>query len=213
MIETLPSLCLLMLRCGVKKEVEFYYDYGSPASHLAFYRLLQFQEKYGLEIKYRPILLGGLFKTIGNHPPGGVPAKGKYLFKDFLRYANRYGVRFNFNPYFPVNTLGLMRAAVALVDDAQALHTLNKACFDAMWVAQKNMSDPKTIGSVLSKTDLDLQHLMAAIQNSEIKENLKQRTQEAVDRGIFGAPTCFFRKQMYWGQDRLFFIEEQLSSE
>ena len=109
----------------MRNEIEFYYDYGSPAAYLAFYRLLQFQEKYDLSIIYRPMLLGGLFKTIGNRPPGVIPVRDKYLFDDFSRYTDRYGVTFNFNPHFPVNTLGLMRAAVALIDDPIALHTLN----------------------------------------------------------------------------------------
>lgn len=196
----------------VSQSLEFYYDYGSPAAYLAFHRLAQFQETYTLDVVHRPMLLGGVFKTIGNRAPVMIPSKGKYLFQDLLRYANRYGVTFQFNPHFPVNTLALMRAATALIDDAPALETLNRACFNAIWRDQKNMADLAVITEVLSETDLDLPTLFAATQNPEVKESLKQRTQEAVDRGIFGAPTFFYNGEMYWGQDRLFMIEEQLKS-
>ena len=156
------------------------------------------------------MLLGGLFKATGNRPPVSVPAKGRYIFKDFLRYAKRAGLPFEFNPYFPINTLALMRAATALLDSPEQLEIFNRACFDAIWRDKLNMTDPKIVMQVLGKTSLDLTALMAETQNPVIKEELKRCTQEAVDRGVFGAPTFFFRKEMYWGQDRLFMIEEQL---
>ena len=196
----------------MSQSVEFFYDYGSPASYLAFYRLLQLEKQYQLQIVYRPMLLGGVFKTIGNKDPASVPAKGLYLFTDFQRYAQRYGVTFRYNPHFPVNTLALMRAAVSLVDHPAALHSFNKLCFDAMWKEPQNMADPQVVGALLAASDLDAAGLFAATQNPAIKEDLKKRTQEAVDKGVFGAPTMFFNGQMYWGQDRIFMIVEQLES-
>ena len=99
------------------KKVEFFYDFGSPTCYLAFYKLRQLEEEGKLEIEYCPILLGGVFKSIGNSAPANIPAKGKYMFDDIIRYAQRYGFEYNFNPHFPPNTLNLMRSAVGMIGD------------------------------------------------------------------------------------------------
>ena len=132
------------------KQVEFFFDVGSPASYLAWTQLGAITQGTGATVVYEPMLLGGVFQATGNHSPVTVPAKGKYVFKDFARFAMRYGVPLNSNPHFPINTLTLMRAAVGLQmrDDAR-FGDYVAAMFKAIWVDAKNMNDPATVGAVL----------------------------------------------------------------
>ena len=191
------------------KTVEFYYDFGSPTCYLAFYKLRQLEEEGKLKIEYRPILLGGIFKTIGNSAPANIPAKGKYMFQDIIRYAKRYGFDYNFNPHFPINTLSLMRSAVGMLEDARFVE-LNDVLFKAVWRDQKNMGDPETVKEVIEKGSFDVNKIFALSTDQRVKDELKERTVKAVERGLFGAPTMFLDNEMYWGQDRIFMIEELL---
>ena len=191
------------------KTVEFYFDFGSPTAYLAWQRLKQLSDQYDLVIDYKPMLLGGVFKATNNSSPVAVPAKGAYMIKDLSRFAGRYGVPLNFNPNFPINTLPLMRGAYG----AQQLRCFDAyvtAVFEAMWISLKNMSDPAVIGEVLSVAGLDAAALMATTQDPDIKKKLIDVTDEAIKRGAFGAPTLFMDGEMYFGQDRLDFIEEAL---
>ena len=191
------------------KVVEFYYDFGSPTCYLAFYKLRQLEEKGKVKIEYRPILLGGIFKTIGNSAPANIPAKGKYMFQDIIRYAKRYGFDYNFNPHFPINTLSLMRSAVGMLEDARFVE-FNDVLFKAVWRDQKNMGDPETVKEVIEKGGFDVNKIFALSTDQRVKDELKERTVKAVERGLFGAPTMFLDNEMYWGQDRIFMIEELL---
>ena len=191
------------------KTVEFFFDFGSPTTYLAWQRLKQLSDQYDLEIDYKPMLLGGVFKATNNSSPVTVPAKGAYMLKDLARFAKRYNVPLNFNPNFPINTLALMRGAYG----AQQLNCFDAyvtAIFEAMWVNLKNMSDPDVIGEVLSSAGLDASSLLATTQDPAIKQKLMTTTEEAIKRGAFGAPTLFMDGEMYFGQDRLDFIEEAL---
>jgi 2-hydroxychromene-2-carboxylate isomerase len=141
-----------------------------------------------------------------------VPAKGKYVLEDLTRFTKRYGVPFNQNPNFPINTLTLMRGAVALqMREPQKLKPYLDAIFKAMWVDGKNMADPATVGAVLQAAGFNAQELLALTADPQVKDKLKAVTQEAVERGAFGAPTFFINGRMYWGQDRLDFIKEELA--
>ncbi|MDC0255169.1 2-hydroxychromene-2-carboxylate isomerase [Bacteriovoracales bacterium] len=191
------------------KTVEFYYDFGSPTCYLAFYKLRQLEEEGKLKIEYCPILLGGIFKTIGNSAPANIPAKGKYMFQDIIRYAKRYGFDYNFNPHFPINTLSLMRSAVGMLEDARFVE-LNDVLFKAVWRDQKNMGDPETAKEVIEKGGFDVNKIFALSTDQRVKDELKERTVKAVERGLFGAPTMFLDNEMFWGQDRIFMIEELL---
>jgi 2-hydroxychromene-2-carboxylate isomerase len=140
-----------------------------------------------------------------------VPAKGAYTFKDFDRFAKRYGVPFNSNPHFPINTLVLMRGAVGLQQqEPERFLTYCQTIYQAIWVDALNMNDPATVGSVLHKAGFDPQSLMTLTNEATIKEALKASTTEAVTRGVFGAPTFFVGSHMFWGQDRLDFVKEAL---
>jgi 2-hydroxychromene-2-carboxylate isomerase len=196
----------------VSKTVEFYFDVGSPTAYLAHKRLQQLRAQYGLELRYVPMLLGGVFKASGNTSPIAIPAKGKYMMEqDLPRFAARYGVPLTFNPHFPINTLNLMRGAVA----AQQLGCVDAyldRVFDAIWVEKKNMGDAAVVERVLADAGLDAGALIARSQDPEVKALLLANTEAAVARGVFGAPTLFMDGAMYFGQDRLDFIEEALQA-
>jgi 2-hydroxychromene-2-carboxylate isomerase len=193
------------------KTFEFWFDFGSPAAYLAFTQLQKLENETNSTAVYRPMLLGGVFQATGNHSPATIPAKGSYIFGDFNRFAKRYGVPFNSNPHFPINTLLLMRGAIGM----QQLHPDQfldycRAVFQAIWIDALNMNDPATVGAVLHKAGFDAQKLMAIANDQVAKDALKESTTEAVTHGVFGAPTFFVGNQMFWGQDRLDFVKEAL---
>lgn len=194
----------------MKKCLEFYFDFASPTAYLAHKRLGQLAAAYPLEVIYKPMLLGGVFKATGNNSPVAIPAKGQYMMAhDLPRFARRYGVEMNPNPYFPINTLNLMRAALAaeLLDCAE---TFNEGVYDAVWVQGKNMGDTAVVAAVLTEHGLDAPALLELSQDPGVKAALITNTEAAVARGVFGAPTFFMNGEMYFGQDRLDFVEEAL---
>jgi 2-hydroxychromene-2-carboxylate isomerase len=193
------------------KTVEFFYDFGSPTVYLAATQLPAIAAAVGATIDWRPMLLGGVFKSTGNQSPVVVPAKAAYMNNDLERFAKRYGVPFSFNPHFPINTLALMRGAVAYQDDVVASSTYRDAIFMAIWVEARNLNEPDVIGQVLSDAGLDPAELMNRIGQQTVKDQLIANTEEAVNRGVFGAPTFFVGEQMFFGQDRLDFVAEALS--
>ena len=191
------------------RTIEFFFDYGSPTAYLAYTQLPGIAQRTGATIVYRPMLLGGVFKATGNHSPVTIPAKGAWMNKDLPRFAARYGVPFAHNPYFPINTLNLMRGAIA-ADSQRRLVPYSDAIYRAMWADKRNMEDPIVIGGVLRDASFDPAAMMAMIGTAEVKDRLRHNTEEAVARGVFGAPTCFVGDAMFFGQDRLDFVEEEL---
>ena len=143
--------------------------------------------------------------------PVAIPAKGQYMLQhDLPRFARRYGVPLNFNPHFPINTLNLMRGAIA-AQRQDCLARYVDTVYDAVWVAGENMGDPEVVARVLSAAGLDADSLMTLSQDPEVKAELARSTEEAVERGAFGAPTLYLEGAMYFGQDRLDFVEEALA--
>src|SRR4051812_34857858 len=184
------------------KIVEFFFDVGSPASYIAWNRIAGIANAAGATLVYRPMLLGGVFQATGNQSPMNIPAKSRYMKDDLARFAERHGVPFELNPHFPINTLTLMRAATGLQmrDEARMLPYVD-AVGRAIWVDGKNMNDPVVVAGVLQAAGFDPPALLPITADPEVKERLKATTQEAVERGVFGAPTFFVDGQMYWGQD------------
>ena len=191
------------------RTLEFFFDYGSPASYLAYTQMPLIAKRTGAQIIYRPMLLGGVFKATGNHSPVDIAPKGVWMMADLARFAARYGVPYARNPNFPINTLNLMRGAIAAENEGR-LVPYSDAMFRAMWVDQRNMEDPVGIAGVLREAGFDPAAMMAAIGTPEVKDRLRANTEEAVARGVFGAPTCFVGSEMFFGQDRLDFVEEEL---
>jgi 2-hydroxychromene-2-carboxylate isomerase len=197
----------------MSKAVEFYFDVGSPAAYLAWTQLPQIARAAGAEIEYRPFLLGGVFQATGNRSPMEVPAKGQYMQDDLQRFARRYGVPFAHNPHFPINTLTLMRGATGLqMREPARMVPYVDAVYRAIWVDGKNMNDAANVGKVLQQAGFAPEQLLALASDQAVKDHLKAETQEAVARGVFGAPTFFVGQDMFWGQDRLDFVKESLQS-
>ena len=195
------------------KEIEFWFDVGSPAAYLAWTQLPKIAREAGREIEYRPFLLGGVFQATGNKSPMEVPAKGQYMVDDLQRFARRYGVPFAHNPHFPINTLMLMRGAIGLqMREPARMVPYVDAVYRAIWVDGKDMNDPATVAGVLKAAGFDPEQLLALTSDPAVKDALKATTQEAVARGVFGAPTFFVGKDMFWGQDRLDFVKEALQA-
>ena len=196
----------------MSRTVECYFDFGSPASYLASTQLPRLAAECGAQVLWRPMLLGGVFKATGNTSPIAVAAKGRWMLADLARWARRYGVPFAMNPHFPLMTLGLMRGAVA-VQRQQPEHLARyiEAVFRAIWVDGRNLGDPAVVAQVLGEAGLDAERILAATGDAAVKNALIAATEEAVGRGVFGAPTCFVGDEMFFGQDRLDFVREALS--
>lgn len=195
----------------MSKTVEFFYDFGSPASYLAYKRLPALAAEAGAAIVWRPMLLGGVFKATGNASPVTVPAKGRWMGADLQRWAARHGVPFVFNPHFPVNTLTLMRAATGLqMRQPQDFARFHELVFNAMWRAPKNLGDPAVLAAVLAEGGFDPAALHALAADPDVKARLIATTEEAVARGVFGAPSFFVGDTLHFGQDRLDWVAEAL---
>lgn len=193
----------------MSKKVEFFFDVGSPASYLAWTQLESMAQRTNAKIIWRPMLLGAVFQATGNASPAAVPAKGSYMLKDLQRFSNIYGVPFNFNPFFPLNTMHLMRGATAYLEEPE-FQTYLAAIFNALWSEKLNMESPEVVAEVLTKAGIDVTDFMARISETEVKERLKGTTEEAVAQGVFGAPSFFVNGEMFFGQDRLSFVETAL---
>lgn len=194
------------------KVIEFFFDFGSPTTYLAHTQLPRIAAQAGARLVYRPMLLGGVFKATGNASPVSVPAKGRWMGSDIARWARRWGVPFGFNPHFPINTLTLMRGAAGLqLRQPEAFTRYADAVFNAMWAAPRNLGDAATLAALLAETGFEPDTFMALVADPEVKARLAATTDEAVARGVFGAPTCFVGDQMFFGQDRLDFVAEALA--
>jgi 2-hydroxychromene-2-carboxylate isomerase len=186
------------------KTFDYYFDFGSLASYLAHTQMDKIKAETGATPNYLPMLLGGVFKATGNVSPASVPAKGKYIFVDFKRFADSYGVPLETNPYFPIITTTLMRMLTGLQMRSDArMHEFMDVIFKAIWLDALNLNDPEVLTSVLTKAQFDPAELLALANEQATKDKLKDVTTQAVERGVFGAPTFFVGTQMYWGQDRI----------
>ena len=194
------------------RTLEFYFDYGSPYSYLADTQVEAIARRAGATLVHKPMLLGGVFKAIGNHSPAELPQKSAWSGFDMPLWARHYGVPFQRNPFFPVNTLALMRGAAAAQIDG-TFERYHPAIYKAMWVDGRNLNDMKEIVAVLAAAGLDPAKVGARIQDQDVKDRLKATTEEAVARGVFGAPTCFVDNMMFFGNDRLPFVEMALKGE
>ncbi|MDH1256955.1 MULTISPECIES: 2-hydroxychromene-2-carboxylate isomerase [Pseudomonas] len=193
------------------KTVEFYFDLGSPTTYLAHTQLAKICADTQSELIYIPMLLGGVFKATGNASPAMIPAKGRYMFQDLDRFAKRYGVQLRFNPHFPINTLILMRAVTGMqMRQPQRFAEFVDCLFRALWVEGRNLNDPQVIAAVLPENGFDPQEIMALTNDESVKAALKENTEAAIKRGVFGAPSMFIGDQLFFGQDRLDFVEEAL---
>jgi len=196
----------------MRKSVDFFFDVGSPSSYLAWTQLPALCASHGADLVYRPMLLGGVYQATGNASPATIPAKGRYTQMDYERHARRYGVPFRGNPHFPVITLFLMRAVTGIqLRRPEQLQQLLGCVFKALWIDALNLNDAQLTARTLVEGGFDPAEIERLAQDAETKAALKATTQEAVERGVFGAPTLFVGDKMFFGQDRMDFVREALS--
>lgn len=195
------------------KTLEFLFDFGSPATYLAWTQVPSLAKSVGAQVDYKPMLLGGVFKATGNASPAMVPAKGAYMLQDLQRFARRYQVPFAFNPHFPIDTLKLMRMAAGVkMHHPERLAGFCDLVFRGIWVDGLNLGKDEVLADVLEKAGYPAADIMALAAEPQVKDALKATTEEAIRRGAFGAPTFFIGNDMFFGQDRLDFVREALQS-
>jgi 2-hydroxychromene-2-carboxylate isomerase len=192
--------------------VEFHFDFGSPNAYLSHKVIPEIEARTGVAFTYVPVLLGGVFKATGNQSPmmafAGIRNKPEYERLEMVRFIERHGLTQSFamNPHFPVNTLAIMRGAVA-AQHLQVLKPYVDAVYDAMWRDAQKMDDPAVIGRVLASAGLPAEPLMAKAQEPEVKQELVDNTTASVERGNFGSPSFFVNDQMWFGKDKLRDVE------
>lgn len=194
------------------RTIEYFFDYVSPYSYLADSQVPGVVERTGAELVHRPFFLGGVMQASGNSPPATVPAKGKYMMADIARWTARYGLEFRFNPHFPVMTVKAMRGALVALEKG-GFPAYHQAMFRAMWRDGKDLSDAGVLAEVIAGAGLDADAILARAGEDDVKDALKANTAEAVERGAFGAPTFFVDGEMFFGNDRLDFLEAKLAGQ
>jgi 2-hydroxychromene-2-carboxylate isomerase len=194
---------------------QFMFDFGSPNAFLSHEAIPAIEKRTGAKFEYVPILLGGIFKATNNKSPAetlaGVKNKREFHALETERFVKRFGVKpYTWNPFFPVNTLNLMRAAVAAQMDG-VFEKYVDAAFHHMWVEPKKMDDPEVAAKAFAASGLDAAKLFARSQEPEVKAKLIENTQSAVERGAFGSPTFFVGKEIFFGKEQLREVEELIS--
>ncbi|MEM6900266.1 MAG: 2-hydroxychromene-2-carboxylate isomerase [Pseudomonadota bacterium] len=191
---------------------EFFYDYTSPTAYIGDYAARELAERTGAEMIYRPMFLGGVMQATGNRPPGMVEAKARYMSMDVPRCAARYGLAYQFNPAFPMKTLPILRATIGLEDDPETMARFRDACWARIWGEEgpKDLGQPEEIVDLCAALDLDPERILAMGKDENLKAKLAANTEEAIERGAFGAPTYFVGDEMFFGHDRLDYAEERL---
>ena len=192
------------------RELEFFFDFMSPPTYLAYTQMTGLKARTGATVRMRPMLTLGLHQLTGNRPPGVVPNKGAWMAVDMQRWARRYGVTLNSNPH--MNELKIvppLRGAL-VAEEMGRMDAYCDAMFRGMWLECVNIGEPEHFARLVGEAGLDLAAVQAGIERSDIKDKLLSNTQEAADRGAFGAPSFFVGDELFWGNDRLEFVEEAL---
>jgi len=194
--------------------VEFHFDFGSPNAYLAHLVIPEIEKRTGARFDYVPILLGGVFKLTNNRSPAesmrGIKNRLEYEELERERFVRRHAIaRFTFNPFFPVNTLMIMRGAVAAQFEGVFERYVDEV-FRHMWAEPKKMDDPEVVRAALVQSGLPAEALLARAQAAEVKERLLKNTESTVARGTFGSPTFFVGNEIFFGKDRLRDVEEEI---
>jgi 2-hydroxychromene-2-carboxylate isomerase len=193
---------------------EFLFDFGSPNAYLSHEAIPAIEKRTGVRFDYVPVLLGGIFKSTNNKSPAetlaGVKNKPEFMQLETERFIKRFEVQpYVWNPFFPVNTLNLMRAAIAAQFEG-VFEKYVEAAFHHMWREPKKMDDPEVAVKALTSSGLNGAKLLARAQEADVKAKLIENTQAAVDRGAFGSPTFFVGKEMFFGKEQLREVEEMV---
>ena len=198
------------------KTIDFIFDFGSPNAYMSYHAMPAMLERTGATVNIIPCLLGGIFKSSGNKPPmlafADVPAKMAYQGVEIKRFLKKHGLtRFQSNPHFPVNTLLLMRGAIAAEMDGRLVEYI-EAGLKHMWEDGLKMDDPEVFAQAMTEAGFDGQSLLERTQDPAVKAKLVENTQQAVERGVFGIPSFFVGDEMFFGKDKLGEIEDELTA-
>lgn len=196
----------------MSRTVDFYFDLVSPWSYLAHTQIDALAARHKATVNFIPALLGGIFKQTGNHAPIEVPAKGGYMLKELMRFAQLYDVPFKMNAKFPMNTVALMRGALVAQREG-ILDAYRQRLYRAVWAENVDVTNMEIVADLLAEIGADVDLFMAGVQEPAIKQKLFDNTAEAVARGAFGMPTFFVGEEMFFGQDRLQFVEMALEAQ
>ena len=196
------------------KKVQFLFDFGSPNAYMSHKVIPEIEKRTGAKFEYVPILLGGVFKLTNNQPPmiafGGVKNKPQYEQLEMRRFVEKHKLdKFRMNPNFPVNTLAIMRLAVAAQEQGRLPHYVD-VVFGHMWEQGRKMDDPEVIRSALVESGFDADNLLESARTQAVKDRLARNTSDAVARGTFGSPTFFVGDEIFFGKDRLRDVEEEI---
>ena len=187
------------------KAFEFYFDFASPYSFLAHKQIGKIEKENSIKMKYMPIFLGDLLNLAGIKANVDIPIKAKYMIKDCKLWAEKYNITFKFNNYFPIKTLNLMRCTLVAEKKDFAQIFITKI-FDAIWKDGINLNDNTIVEKLLQNLDLNPKTFLMEAIEPKIKDELKKRTDDAYQKGIFGAPSFIINNKVFWGQDRLEFV-------
>lgn len=196
----------------MSKIIDFFWDPASTYSYLAETQIEALAARCGATVRCRPFLLGKVFEATGNRMPAALPAKAKYLFRDATLWARYYGVPFSMPKIFPLNSVLASRASLAATREGRGA-AFRSALLKAYWAEGRDASQPEVVAAIAASVGLDGPALLAATQDPAIKDALRLNTEEAVQRGAFGAPTFYVDDQMFWGNDRLQLLEAHLKGE
>lgn len=195
------------------RTLEFFFDFISPFSYVAYHALPEYLKGVDAVVDYRPMFLGAVMQNTGNRPPGLVPAKGAYMSADLQRCCKRYGITFRMNPHFPMmNTRPLLRAAIGLSDTPADQSRFIETVFHHVWAAPEPLKtdDVGQVQAMCLASGFDADRISALGEDENTKEKLLANTNAAIERGAFGAPTFFVGSQMFFGHDRLDYAVEAL---
>ena len=186
------------------KPLEFYFDFISPYSFLAHKQIKKIEDKEGIKIIYKPVLLGGLHNLHGIKAPAFIPAKAKHMVRDCKLIAEKNNIRFKFNSYFPIRSLNLMRGVLVAEEDNIKKYYIDNI-FNTIWQDGLNMNDTIVIQKILQNLNVNPKTFSLRTTSSLIKDLLRKKTNEAYEKGVFGAPTFLVNNKIFWGQDRIEF--------
>jgi 2-hydroxychromene-2-carboxylate isomerase len=195
-------------------KIEFHFDFGSPNAYLAELALPAIEQRTGVKFDYVPVLLGGVYKATGNMSPfdslRGIKNKPEYNALETQRFLRRHNItKFKPNPFFPVNTLSLMRGAVAAQLEG-VFEPYFRAAYHHMWIQPKKMDDPQVLRDAFISSGIDIDRLAARAQQDDVKKKLIENTSDAVARGSFGSPTFFVGNEIFFGKDSLHNVEQEI---
>jgi 2-hydroxychromene-2-carboxylate isomerase len=192
------------------KPLEFYFDFISPYSFLAHKQIRKIENKEGIKIIYKPVLLGGLHNLHGIKAPAFIPAKAKHMVRDCKLIAEKNNIRFKFNSYFPIRSLNLMRGVLVAEEDNVKKYYIDNI-FNTIWQDGLNMNDAIVIQKILQNLNINPKTFSLRTTSSLIKDLLRKKTNEAYEKGVFGAPTFVVNNKIFWGQDRIEFALREAS--